>query len=43
MIRLLMEGNKVHFRINPEAAKRANLTISSKVLRLAQIVDPGGD
>lgn len=33
--------NKIHLMINPRAAKRANLSISSKVLRLAEIVEPG--
>jgi hypothetical protein len=35
--------NKIHFKINLEAAKNANLTISSKMLRLAEIVEPGKD
>ena len=43
IIRFVTEENKVHFRINPEAAKRARLTISSKVLRLAEISEPGRD
>jgi len=43
IIRFVTEENKIHFRINLEAAKRVNLTISSKVLRLAQIVGPGED
>lgn len=30
--------NKVHFEINPDAAQRANLKISSKLLSLAKIV-----
>jgi len=38
-----MESNKIHLRINLEAAKRANLVISSQVLRLAEIVGPGED
>jgi len=33
--------NKIHLKINPKAAKRVNLSISSKVLRLAEIVEPG--
>jgi hypothetical protein len=33
----LIENNKVHFRINVDAAKRANLQISSKLLELAEI------
>jgi hypothetical protein len=43
IIRFAMESNKIHFRINLEAAKRANLVISSQVLRLAEIVGPGED
>lgn len=31
--------NKIHLMINPAAAKRVNLSISSKVLRLAEIVE----
>lgn len=34
MIRFIREGSKIRFRINAEAAKAANLTISSKLLRL---------
>jgi YfiR/HmsC-like len=34
MIRFIREGNKIRFRIDAEAAKAANLTISSKLLRL---------
>lgn len=41
MIRFLNENNRVRLRINPDAAKRAGLTISSKLLRSAEIVkDP---
>jgi len=40
-IRFVTEQNKIHFRINLEAAKKAGLTISSKLLRLAEIVEPG--
>jgi hypothetical protein len=43
MIRFVTEKNKIRFRINVEAAKAANLTISSKLLRLAEIVAPGED
>lgn len=42
-IRFVMEQNKIHFRISPEAVKNASLTASSKLLRLAEIVPPGGD
>ena len=43
VIRFVNEQNKIHFRINLEAAKNANLTISSQMLRLAEIVKPGAD
>lgn len=39
MIRFFTVNNKVRLRINPSAAKAANLIISSKLLRLAEIVD----
>jgi hypothetical protein len=37
MIRLFNERNKIRMRINLEAAKAANLTISSKLLRVAEL------
>jgi hypothetical protein len=40
MIRFLNVNNKIHFQINPEAVKEAHLVISSKLLRLAEIVVP---
>jgi hypothetical protein len=40
MIRFSMVDNKIHFQINPEAAKGVGITISSKLLRLAEIVVP---
>lgn len=43
MIRFVTENNKVRFRINLEAARDANLTISSKLLRAAEIVRSGRD
>jgi hypothetical protein len=43
MIRLVTENNKIRFRVNLEAAKAANVTISSKLLRAAEIVLPGED
>lgn len=43
MIRFVTENNKIRFRINVEAARAANLTISSKLLRAAEIVAPGKD
>ncbi|HXL72628.1 MAG TPA: YfiR family protein, partial [bacterium] len=41
IIRFFTEDNKIHLRINLEAAKSVNLTISSEVLRLSNIVDLG--
>jgi hypothetical protein len=43
MVRFFVEGNKIRLKINPEAAKNAGLTISSKLLRLAEIYEPGKD
>jgi hypothetical protein len=40
MINFIMEGSKIRFRINNEAARAASLTISSKLLRLAEVVAP---
>lgn len=37
IIRFVTEQNKIRLRINVEAAKAANLTISSKLLRLAAL------
>jgi len=41
MIRFVTEKSKIRLRINLEAVKAASLTISSKVLRPAEIVSPG--
>ena len=41
MIRFVTEKNKLRLKVNLEAAKAANLTISSKLLRPAEIVTPG--
>ena len=38
MINFYMENNKVRFEINPKAAMRAGLRISSNLLRIARIV-----
>lgn len=38
IINFFMEQSRVRFEINPDAAKRAHLTISSKLLNLAKIV-----
>ena len=43
MIRFVTDRNRIRFRINLEAAKAANLTLSSKLLRAAQIVAVGKD
>jgi len=36
MVNFVMEGNKVHFEINDEAARSAGLRISAKLLNLAR-------
>lgn len=38
MINFFMEGNKIRFEINKEAAERAGLRVSSQLLKLAKIV-----
>lgn len=38
MIRFIKKDNKIQFQINPESAKEADLIVSSKLLRLAEIV-----
>jgi len=43
MIRFVTEKNKIRLKINLETVKAAALTISSKVLRAAEIVAPGKD
>lgn len=43
MIRFVMERNHVRLRINLEAARAAGLTISSKLLRSAEIVSTMGE
>ena len=43
MIRFVTDNNKVRFRINLDAARAASLTISSKLLRPAEIVARGRD
>lgn len=43
MIRFVTEHNRIRLRINLDAARSANLTISSKLLRPAQIVSKGED
>lgn len=41
IINFVLEGSKVRFEINQEAAERAGLTMSSKLMRLASRVIPG--
>lgn len=43
MIRFVIEKNKIRLRINLEAAKAGRLTLSSKLLRPAEIVAGGRD
>jgi YfiR/HmsC-like len=43
MIRFVTDRNRIRLRINLDAAKAANLTLSSKLLRPAQIVSKGQD
>ncbi len=40
MIRFVKTGGRIHFQINPDAAERASLKVSSRLLRLAEIVRP---
>jgi len=40
MIRFVSTDNKIKFQINAGASKEANLVISSKLLRLAEVVNP---
>jgi hypothetical protein len=42
MIRFVVTNNKVHFRINQEAAQAVNLTLSSRLLRVAESPPGGG-
>jgi hypothetical protein len=42
MVRFLNDRNRVRLQINPEAAQAVNLTISSKLLRVAEIATPRG-
>lgn len=43
MIRFVTDRSRIRLRINLEAARAANLTLSSKLLRPAQIVPAGKD
>ena len=38
MIRFITKDNKIQIEINPDAARESNLTISSKLLRIAEVV-----
>jgi len=38
-INFFIDGKRMRFEINPEAAKRSNLRVSSKLLRLARVVE----
>ncbi len=38
MVRIYTKQNKIQIQINPEAANKASLTISSKLLKLVEIV-----
>lgn len=37
-VELYVEGTQIHFKVNIDAAKRSGLEISSKLLRLAEVV-----
>jgi hypothetical protein len=43
MIRFALDANKIRLRVNLAAAQDAHLTISSKLLRPAEIIAPGED
>ena len=43
MIELFTRENKLRLRANPETARRAHLQLSSRLLRLAEIVESGGE
>lgn len=40
IIRLITENNKIRIQVNPDAARNAELFISSKLLRVSEIFDP---
>jgi len=40
IINLILEDNKVRFEVNVQAAKDAELNISSRLLALARIIQP---
>ncbi len=41
ILRFFTKNNKILIQINPEAGKKANLVISSKLLRLSELFVPG--
>ena len=43
IINLILEDNKVRFEVNVQAAKEADLNISSRLLALARIIPPAGE
>jgi hypothetical protein len=42
MVRFIRSGNRLRFEINPDAAARASLKVSSRLLRVADVIRPGG-
>jgi len=40
MIRFVTDKSRIRLQINPEAAEAAHLTISSKLLRVAEVITP---
>ncbi len=42
MIRLVTDRSRIRLQINPEPAEAAHLTISSKLLRVAEVITPTG-
>src|SRR5437016_4691152 len=40
IVRFVKTAGRIHFQINPDAAQRASLKVSSRLLRLADIVRP---
>jgi hypothetical protein len=42
MIRFVTDRSRIRLQINPAAAEAAHLTISSKLLRVAEVITPTG-
>jgi hypothetical protein len=42
MIRFVADRNRIRLQINPESVEAAHLTISSKLLRVAEVITPTG-